>query len=130
MPQPTVDYDPNRARMALAMVSALFNGRLPPTGTDISAITGLPKVQIAWQARLNGPLANMAGQAGFGWHPVRASEIAACTFIENVIALVYGKLISPQTLSDSERATHAGRILDFLSDLDSDPNAANSESES
>lgn len=122
MSEPAGSYDPKRARMALSMVSVLFDGQVPPIGTDISAITGLPKVQIAWQARLNGPISEMAGHAGFGWHHVTAAEIGACTFIENLIALVYGKLISPQPPSPTQQAEHQEHINEFLSDLKFNPN--------
>jgi hypothetical protein len=121
MSEAAATYDPKRARMALSMVSVLFNGQVPPIGTDISDITGLPKVQIAWQARLNGPLSQMAGQAGFGWHHVDAAEIGNCTFIENLIALVYGKLVSPQSLTAEDHARHTEHIVAFVSDVNANP---------
>jgi hypothetical protein len=120
MPTST-DYDADRARMALAMVSELFNGQVPPVGTNISSLTALAKVQIAWQARLNGPLSQMAGLAGFGWHPVAAAEIKACGFIESLIALLFSKLVPPQALSDDERAAHSAQIKQFLADVSFDP---------
>ncbi len=109
--------DPARAQMAFSMVSALFNGQVPTIGTDISAITGLPKVQIAWQARLNGPLAQMAGHSGFGWHPVTAAQIAGCTFIENLIALVYGHLMLPLHLNAAQQGAHLEHIKQFVADM-------------
>jgi hypothetical protein len=117
-------YDAKRARMALSMVSVLFDGQVPAIGTDISGITGLPKVQIAWEARLNGPISQMAGQAGFGWHHVDAAEIRACTFIENLIALAYGKLVSPMALTDAQHAAHTEHIIEFVSDMHADSHAA------
>jgi hypothetical protein len=124
---PATKPDPARAHMAFSMVSALFNGQVPPIGTDISAITGLPKVQIAWQARLNGPLAQMAGQAGFGWHPVTAAQIGGCTFIENLIALVYSHLVPPLQLTEDEKAMHLHEVKSFVAALHFDPIAAGEE---
>jgi hypothetical protein len=120
MPTST-DYDPARARMAFTMVSALFNGQVPPVGTNISGITALAKVQIAWQARLNGPLSQMAGLAGFGWHPVAAAEIEACGFIESLISLLFSKLVPPQELSDDVLASHSAQVKQFLADVGFDP---------
>jgi len=106
--------------MAFSMVSALFNGQVPMIGTDISGITGLPKVQIAWQARLNGPLAQIAGQSFFGWHPVSAAQIGACTFIENLIALVYGHLVSSLQLTAADEAAHLEHVKEFVAAIHAD----------
>jgi hypothetical protein len=114
-----MEYDPARAQMALSMVSVLFNNHVPMIGTDISDITSQAKVQIAWQARLNGPLANMAGQAGYGWHQVKAAEIGACAFIENLLASVYGKLVPAPVVSSPDQEMHLTHVTEFLSDIHS-----------
>jgi len=119
MANSTAAFDPNRAKMAVQMVTALFGGQIPKNGTNISAWTKKMSVQISWEAQLNGPLAQLAGQGGFGWHQVSAAEISACNVIEDLVGLVYGKLVPPQAASDV--ATHAAAMAEFLSMTQTEP---------
>src|SRR5689334_8951304 len=112
-------FDPPRARMAVHMVSALFaRGRIPPPGTDISDYTHRMQVVLSWEAQLNGPLAQMAGQSGFGWHQVSAAEIGGCTYIEELVALVNGKLVPRQMpLTSAGFGAAVTQMRDYLSFL-------------
>lgn len=88
----TTTIDPQRMKIALAMVSDLLGGPIPKPGTNITTWTSQINLQIAWSANLNN--SSRPSQFSYGWTQVYASEIAGCTFIEDLIGLVYSKLRS------------------------------------